>query len=119
MNMRITDIMTVLRNAKFEIWDPDEWSSEEDLQWMMQATRRQGPDTLTLLIAVEGEKFEMERTQIMGDQRIKVSRNKESGRLRVSVLGTVPREHAALASEINLLHQALRDRFRFQQTSRR
>lgn len=117
--MRITDIMTVLRNAKFEVQHPDEWANEDDLQWLLQATRRQGPDELTLLIAVEGDKFEMDRSQIMGDNRIKVSRTKESGRIRLSVLGTAPREHAGLAGEINLLHRALRDRFRFQQTSRR
>jgi hypothetical protein len=116
---RITDIITVLRNAKFEIYHPNAWANPDDFQWLLQATRRQGPDTLTLLIAVEGDKFNMDRTQIMGDNRIKVSRSKESGRITVSVLGTVPREHAGLGSEINRLHQALRDRFRFLQTSRR
>jgi hypothetical protein len=118
-DMRITDIVTTLRNAKFEIHHPNEWSNEAELQWLIQATRRQGPDTIKLLIAVEGEKFTMERTQIMGDQRIKVSRDKESGRMTLSVLGTAPREHAGLGGEINRLHQALRDRFRFLQTSRR
>jgi hypothetical protein len=116
---RITDIITVLRNAKFEIYHPNAWAIPDAFQWLLQATRRQGPDTLTLLIAVEGEKFKMERTQIMGDQRIKVSRDKESGRITLSILGTVPREHGGLGSEINRLHQALRDRFRFLQTSRR
>jgi hypothetical protein len=116
---RITDILTVLRNAKFEIPLGDIRADPANLQWLLQATRRQGPDTLTLLIAVEGDKFNMDRTQIMGDNRIKVSRSKESGRITLSVLGTVPREHASLGSEINRLHQALRDRFRFLQTSRR
>ena len=118
-DMRITDIITVLRNAKFEIRHPSQWANRDELQWLIQATRRQGPDTMKLLIAVEGDKFKMERTQIMGDQRIKVSRDKESGRITLSVLGTAPREHAGLGSEINRLHQALRDRFRFLQTSRR
>ncbi len=116
---RITDILTVLRNAKFEIPLGDIRADPTNLQWLLQATRRQGPDTLTLLIAVEGDKFNMDRTQIMGDNRIKVSRSKESGRITLSVLGTVPREHASLGGEINRLHQALRDRFRFLQTSRR
>ena len=109
-DMRITDIITVLRNAKFEIRHPSQWANRDELQWLIQATRRQGPDTMKLLIAVEGDKFKMERTQIMGDQRIKVSRDKESGRITLSVLGTAPREHAGLGSEINRLHQALRDR---------
>jgi hypothetical protein len=119
-NMRINDIMTVLRNAKFHVPQPDpEGEDEKAPKWRLIATRQQGPDKLTLLIAVEGEKFNMDREQIMGDNRVKVSGSKESGRMRISVLGTAPREHASLTNEINLLHQALRDRFRFQQTSRR
>ena len=119
-NMRINDIMTVLRNAKFHVPQPEpEGEREGAPKWRLIATRQQGPDKLTLLIAVEGEKFSLDREQIMGDNRVKVSGNKESGRIRISVLGTAPREHADLTNEINLLHQALRDRFRFQQTSRR
>ena len=93
----------MLRNAKFEIRARGRVRAElkQDLQWLLQATRRQGPDTLTLLIAVEGEKFNDGRArQIMGDNRIKVSRSKESGRITVSVLGTVPREHAASAARL-------------------
>jgi hypothetical protein len=119
-DMRVNDIMTVLRNAKFHVPEPEGPGEDSKApKWLLSATRRQGPDELTLRIAVEGERFLMDRTQIMGDNRIKVSGSKESGRIRLSVLGTAPRVHADLTSEINLLHQALRDRFRFQQTSRR
>jgi hypothetical protein len=121
-DMRITDIVTVLRNANFEVVKRSDSSDEADPKaprWLLHASRRQGPDVLTLLIAVEGEKFAMDRTQIMGDNRIKLSGSKESGRIRLSVLGTVQREHAHLAREMSTLQHALRDRFRFQQTSRR
>jgi hypothetical protein len=66
---------------------------------------------------VEGEKYVLDREQIMGDSRIKVAGSKESGRIRLSVLGSLPREHANLAREMNLLQKQLRDRFRFQQTT--
>jgi hypothetical protein len=121
-DMRITDIVTVLRNSKFEVRygeDPRNRQNPDTPRWLLAAARRQGPDALELLIAVEGEKYVMDREQIMGDNRIKLSGSKESGRMRLSVLGTLPREHADLTREMNLLQQALRDRFRFQQTSRR
>ena len=68
---------------------------------------------------MEGEKYAVDREEIMGDNRIKQTRSKESGRMRLSVLGALPREHAELSREMNLLQQALRDRFRFQQQSSR
>jgi hypothetical protein len=110
--MRITDIVTVLRNAKFDVDPPsqanlDGGENPDSLQWLLRATRRQGPDTLSLIIAVDGKKFV-----------IKLSGTKESGRIQLSVLGGLPREHADLTREMNLLQQALRDRFRFQQTTR-
>jgi hypothetical protein len=120
-DMRITDILTVLRNSKFEASrsdDPGNQVNPDAPQWLLTARRSQGPDTLFLLIAVEGEKYVLDRQQIMGDNRIKLTGSKETGRMRLSVLGTLPREHANLAREMTLLQQALRDRFRFQQTTR-
>ena len=120
--MRITDILTVLRNSRFETeqkQDPGNQANPNAPKWLISARRRHGPDTLDLLIAVEGEKYVVDREEIMGDNRIKQSRSKESGRMRLSVLGTLPRDHADLSREMNLLQQALRDRFRFQQQSSR
>jgi hypothetical protein len=120
--MRITDIITVLRNSRFttkQEQDPGNPANPNAPKWLISATRRHGPDTLDLLIAVEGEKYAVDREEIMGDNRIKQTRSKESGRMRLSVLGALPREHAELSREMNLLQQALRDRFRFQQQSSR
>lgn len=120
-DMRITDITTVLRNAKFEM-NPEECQEDRTNpgapRWLLSAHRLQGPDTLELLIAVEGEKFMLDRQQIMGNNKIKVGSSRESGRMRVSVLGTLPRDHYDLTREMNLLQQALRELFRYQQTSR-
>jgi hypothetical protein len=120
--MRITDISTVLRNAKFQVehkQHPGNQENPDTPKWLLSAYRLQGPDKLELQIAVEGEKYVLERQQIMGNNRIKIGGKKESGRMRLSVLGTLPRDHYDLTREMNLLQQALRDRFRFQQTSRR
>jgi len=67
---------------------------------------------------VEGEKYVLDREQIMGNNRIKISGSKESGRMRISVLGALAHDHFDLTREMNHLQQALRDRFRFQTTSR-
>jgi hypothetical protein len=120
--MRITDISTVLRNAKFQVehkQHPANMENPDNPKWLLSAHRLQGPDKLELLIAVEGERYVLDHEQIMGNNRIKISGSKESGRMRLSVLGTLPRDHSDLTREMNLLQQALRDRFRFQQTSRR
>jgi hypothetical protein len=121
--MRITDIVTVLRNSRFEVNEP--WSGPENEsgtqtpKWLLTARRSQGPDDLDLLVAVEGKRHVMDREQIMAESMVKISGNKESGQLKISVLGMLPRDHKELTREMNALQQALRDRFRFQQTSRR
>jgi hypothetical protein len=121
--MRITDIVTVLRNAKFAIsgpWpDPSNKSGSQTPKWLVRARRSQGPEHLDLLVAVEGKRNVMDREQIMAGSMVKISGNKESGQLKISVLGMLPRDHRELTREMNALQQALRDRFRFQQTSRR
>ena len=120
--MRITDIVTVLRNSRFKVSEP--WSAPENKtdtqspKWLLKATRSQGPDDLDLLVAVEGKRHRMDREQIMAESMVKISGNKESGQLKVSMLGLLPRDHKELTREMNALQQALRDRFRFQQTSR-
>jgi hypothetical protein len=119
-DMRIQDILNILRNSRFEAAsrvDDGNQANPDSPKWLLYARRSQGPDTLVLLIAVEGEKYVLDREQIMGDSRIKVAGSKESGRIRLSVLGSLPREHANLAREMNLLQKQLRDRFRFQQTT--
>jgi hypothetical protein len=119
--MRITDISTVLRNAKFQVEHKEHPGNRENPsspKWLLSAHRLQGPDRLELLIAVEGEKYVLDREQIMGNNRIKISGSKESGRMRISVLGALAHDHFDLTREMNHLQQALRDRFRFQTTSR-
>jgi len=113
----------VLRNSKFTIdgqWaDPKNKSDSQTLKWLLMATRSQGPEDLDLLVAVEGKRTVMDREQLMAESMVKIRGGKESGQLKISVLGMLPRDHRELTREMNALQQALRDRFRFQQTSRR
>ncbi len=116
---RITDIMTVLRHARFKVEripSPDP-QDDQAPHWLLDATRSQGPDELRLVLAVEGRHTRLAREQILAGA-VKISGGKESGQLKVSVLGSLPVHHQALTREMNALQLALRDRFRFQQTSR-
>lgn len=121
--MRVIDIVAVLRNSKFEVYqqwpDPQNAANPMTPRWLLMARRSQGPEQLHLLIAVDGRRDVMDREQIMADSMVKLSGNKESGQITVSVLGMLPRNHQELTREMNSLQQALRDRFQFQQTSRR
>jgi hypothetical protein len=121
--MRITDIVTVLRNSRFTVeerWsDPENKSGSETRRWLLTARRSQGPDNFDLLVAIEGTRSRMDREQLMAGSMVKISGGKESGQLKISVLGMLPRNHQELTREMNALQQALRDRFQFQQTSRR
>jgi hypothetical protein len=119
---RITDIITILGNSRFEVtnrWPrPGEMINSGNPKWLLRAERSQGPETLELLVVVEGRHDVVDREVLLTDGRAKYSDRKDSGQLKVSVLGMLPRDHAELTREINALQQALRDRFRYQQTSR-
>jgi hypothetical protein len=117
---RITDILTVLNYSNFEtLWraDPDNQSSPETPRWLLQATRREGTDQLTLLIAVDGQKYSVDQERLRNAGLVKEIFGTAGGRMRLSVLGTLHRDHATLVHEMNHLQQALRERFRYQRGS--
>lgn len=125
-DMRISDIRNVLRNLRFQI--QDEWSYKTDPdvppdtdfpQWFLRAARSQGPDQLDLRISVEGSRHLLNRKQKKGDRHIETTQSKESGQIRLSVLGRLPRDHQEVTREMNALQKALRDRYRPHQDSRR
>ncbi len=115
---RITDIVTILNTSNFETeWraDPGNQSSSDSPRWLLRATRQEGTSWLTLLIAVDGWKYSVDQESLKGAGQTKVTFGRESGRMRVSVLGMLHRDHAVLAYEMNHLQQALRERFQYQQ----
>lgn len=116
--IRITEIETVLRNARFMVEKlPQVPQDEAAPRWLLLARRSQGPDDLELRFLVEGRRALLDRQQKMGD--IVVRHAKESGRINVSMLGTLHRDHKEIARVMNAVQQELRDRFRFHQMSRR
>ncbi len=120
--MRFTDVLTVLRNSKFRIdwrW-PEEGSSSDSpiSKWLVLASRSQGIDELVLLVAVEGERKMMNREQVLADKMVRLVDNRESGQLRISVLGKLRGDHKELTREINAFQQAVRERFLFHTMSR-
>ena len=117
---RITDIVTVLNYSNFDThWraDPDNQSSPETPRWLLHATRREGTDQLTLLIAVDGQKYSVDQERLRNAGLVKETFGTAGGRMRLSVLGTLHRDHVTLAHEMNHLQQALRERFRYQRGS--
>jgi hypothetical protein len=115
---RITDILTILNTSNFETeWRADaaNKSSSDSPRWLLRATRQEGTSWLTLLIAVDGWKYSVDQESLKGAGQTKLTFGRESGRMRVSVLGMLPRDHAVLAYEMNHLQQALRERFQYQQ----
>ena len=115
--MRIADLITVLRNARFDVEEAGQAQPDAPVPtWFLEATRTQGADRLRLLIAVEGKRMTLGREQIL-DPNTKISGRKDSGQLKISVLGLLRRDHQELTRVLNAVQQELRDRFRFHQTS--
>jgi len=117
---RITDIVTVLNYSNFETdWqaDPGNESNPDTPRWLLRATRQEGTNWLNLLIAVDGWKYSVDQERLKNAGMVKEIFGTAGGRMRVSVLGMLPRNHVVLASEMNHLQQALRDRFRYQRGS--
>ncbi len=114
--MRVTDIINVLRNAGFEVEGPLQQPQADALapMWLLLASRSQGPDDLEILIAVEGRRTRIDREEILAGVA-KVKEGRESGQIKVSVLGTLPRDHRELTREMNALQQGIRERYRFHQ----
>jgi hypothetical protein len=118
--MRISDIRTVLRNLRFEIEKEQVVDDNPDApKWFLLAARSQGPDRMEFWISVEGTRQILDREQIMGNTMVRTSGKKASGQIKLYVLGILPQKYQELTREMNALQQALRDRYKFQQTSRR
>jgi hypothetical protein len=110
---RVTDIITVLGNRQFKVesW-ADPGNDHRTQRWLLTATRSQGSSTMTLLIAVDGTRRTRNIQRLPSDTR-KISEHAETGRITLSVLGALPLNHQDLTREMNALHQALRNRYRY------
>jgi hypothetical protein len=113
--MRISDIVSVLGSLQFEVDKP--WAHPDNdpsaRRWLLTARRNLGTDPLTLLIAVDGSQRAINIQRLPTDKR-KITESSETGRITLSVLGALPADHQELTNEMNALHQALRERYRYQ-----
>ena len=119
--MRVTDIRNVLKKLGFsevkEVWK--DTSNRDAPEWFLRAQRRRGPDQMDLWIYVEGTRQSLEREQIMGDSRVKTTGSRDSGQIRLHMLGRLPRYHQEMTREMNALQKALRDLYQYHMASRR
>jgi hypothetical protein len=111
--MRITDIVTVLKTAQFDVgtpWeDPQNTADSSTPKWVLRAHRPK--DSLSLTIAVEGKRHSVEE-HVVEQSRVAHRRTKDSGWIKLSVRGVLPRDHRELTRQMNELQAALRERYR-------
>jgi hypothetical protein len=110
--MRITDIVTVLKTAQFDVgkpWeDPLNPADSSTPKWVLRAHRPR--DALRLTIAVEGRRLSVEE-HVVEENRVGHRRTKDSGWIKLSVRGVLPRDHRELTRQMNELQAALRERY--------
>jgi hypothetical protein len=114
--MRITDIVTVLKMAQFDVdppWeDPENTAGSSTPKWVLRARRPK--DSLSLTIAVEAKRHSVEE-HVVEEGRVGHRRTKDSGWIKLSVRGVLRRDHRELTRQMNELQAALRERYRQQQ----
>jgi hypothetical protein len=113
---RVTDIVTVLKILQFEVDPPKEVAesaSDSGIpKWVVRARRPK--DSLSLTIAVEGKQLSV-KEQVADQGRYGLERTRDTGWIKLSVRGVLPRDHRELTRQMNELQAALRERYRQQQ----
>jgi hypothetical protein len=114
--MRIAVIVTVLKMAQFDVdppWeDPQNTAESSTPKWVLRAHRPK--DSMRLTIAVEGKRHSVEE-HVIEQGRVGHRRTRDSGWIKLSVRGVLPRDHRELTRQMNELQAALRERYRQQQ----
>ena len=106
--MRISDIRTALEGRGFAVTDP--WPQRGPQDRWLRAERAEGPDTMLLILYVEGRRHKARR-----DRRVPggvtYRSNLDSGEIRIYIRGQLLRDSQPVIHEINALRAALRERF--------
>lgn len=106
--MRINDIKSALVNRGFSVRDSLPGAGPYD--WWLEATRSEGPDTMTLVLYIAGTRHKAKREwKIPGGVTYRSSL--ESGEIAIYAYGSLPGSSQPIVHEINALRRALRDRF--------
>ncbi len=105
---RIDDIKMALKNLGFTVRDP--WPEHgPDRRWLT-AERTEGPDTLSLVLYVEGKQHKSRRQRrVPGGMTYRT--HLDSGELRIYVYGWLAGNSCPVVHEVNALREALRERF--------
>jgi len=118
--MRITDIVTTLKDQGFEVLRilPDEHQAllghaqaAGTAGWLLVAQRQEGPESMDMWIFVEGRHYETERETTAFGGGVVHKTKLNSGELRIFIRGTLTRDSWKLTHEMNALQQTLRDRY--------
>ena len=112
--MRLDDIMTVLRIRGFEVEDlrlPGTTPPDADsMRRWLGARRAHGPYSMSILLYVEGTRYQTRRErQVPGGMKYETS--VDSGELRIYAIGWLPRDSEPIVREMNALRQDLHERF--------
>ena len=110
--MRLADIEAALRDCGFRIEEAEDLpaAGQENLNHLVVAKHRRGPDSMELWLFVEGRRYRTQRqSRIRGG--LTYTSAFESGELRIHALGILPPDSEVATHEMNDLQAALRDRF--------
>jgi hypothetical protein len=107
---RIADIENALADRAFDVTFKENSGPDGVRRWNGRANRTEGPDTMSLVIFVEGSHHETERTVHKPGGHSYTSKL-PSGELKVFMYGELPRASRAVTREMNALNAAIRDRF--------
>lgn len=110
--MRLADIMAALRDCGFRINSTEDLPAAKpnNLNHLMVASHRRGPDNMELWLVVEGRRYPTRRSARV-EGGLTYTSAFESGELRIHVLGILPPDSEVATHEMNDLQSALRDRF--------
>lgn len=105
---RIDDIMMALKNLGFKVQDP--WRDRGPENRWLFADRAEGPDTLHLVLYVEGKQHKSRRQRTVPGG-MKYRTELDSGELRIYVYGWLAGNSRPVVQAMNALREALRERF--------
>lgn len=105
---RIDDIKMALKNLGFKVADP--WPEHGPGRRWLSAERTEGPDTLGLVLYVEGKQHKSRRQRrVPGGMTYRT--DLDSGELRIYVYGWLAGNSCPVVHEVNALREALHERF--------
>ncbi len=105
---RIDDIKMALKNLGFTVKDP--WPEHGPEKRWLWATRAEGPDTLRLMLYVEGKQHRSRRQRRVPGG-ITYRTDLDSGEMRIYAYGSLAGSSHPVVQEMNALRETLRERF--------